>query len=74
MRRCLLPELANGPHVDALVEALGLTAELSFEQSLDEIAAKPRFRPPPDAREGVAAFRDKRAAAFNAWLGSSQEK
>ena len=67
----LATELANGPQVSMrlLKRSVYNAAELSFEQALDEIAAKTAISDHhPDAREGVAAFRDKRAAAFNAWL------
>jgi 2-(1,2-epoxy-1,2-dihydrophenyl)acetyl-CoA isomerase len=44
-------------------------AELTFEQSLDEIAAKTALSDHhPDVREGVAAFREKRKPRFNRWL------
>jgi 2-(1,2-epoxy-1,2-dihydrophenyl)acetyl-CoA isomerase len=44
-------------------------AELTWDQALDEIAAKTAVSDHhPDAREGVTAFRDKRAPRFNAWL------
>ena len=44
-------------------------AELGFEQALDEIAAKTAVSDHhPDAREGVAAFSEKRAPKFNQWL------
>ena len=43
--------------------------ELTWDQALDEIAAKTAVSDHhPDAREGVAAFRDKRTPKFNAWL------
>jgi 2-(1,2-epoxy-1,2-dihydrophenyl)acetyl-CoA isomerase len=64
-------ELANGPQVSMrlLKRSVYNAAELSFEQALDEIAAKTAISDHhPDAREGVAAFRDKRTASFNAWL------
>jgi 2-(1,2-epoxy-1,2-dihydrophenyl)acetyl-CoA isomerase len=67
----LATELANGPQVSMrlLKRSVYNAAELSFEQSLDEIAAKTAISDHhPDAREGVAAFRDKRSPAFNAWL------
>lgn len=67
----LARELADGPQVSMrlLKRSVYNAAELSFEQSLDEIAAKTAISDHhPDAREGVAAFRDKRAAQFNAWL------
>ena len=69
----LARELAEGPQVSMrlLKRSIYAAAELSFEQSLDEIAAKTAISDHhPDAREGVAAFRDKRAAKFNAWLES----
>ena len=41
-------------------------AELTFDQSLDEIAAKTAISDHhPDAREGVTAFREKRAPRGN---------
>jgi len=67
----LARELAEGPQVSMrlLKRSIYAAAELSFEQSLDEIAAKTAISDHhPDAREGVAAFRDKRSPAFNAWL------
>ena len=57
--------------IDAPAEALGFTTqrELSWSQSLDEIAAKTAISDHhPDAREGVAAFNEKRDATFNTWL------
>ena len=67
----LATELANGPQVSMrlLKRSVYNAAELSFEQALDEIASKTAVSDHhPDAREGVAAFRDKRSASFNAWL------
>ncbi|HEY6598498.1 MAG TPA: enoyl-CoA hydratase-related protein [Pseudomonadales bacterium] len=67
----LAKELANGPQVSMrlLKRSVYNAAELSFEHALDEIAAKTAISDHhPDAREGVAGFRDKRAPAFNAWL------
>jgi 2-(1,2-epoxy-1,2-dihydrophenyl)acetyl-CoA isomerase len=44
-------------------------AELTWEQSLDDIAARTAVSDHhPDAREGVTAFREKRPPAFNRWL------
>jgi len=67
----LATELANGPQVSMrlLKRSVYRAAELTFDQSLDEIAAKTAISDHhPDAREGVAAFREKRAPRFNAWL------
>ena len=67
----LATELANGPQVSMrlLKRSIYNAAELSWAQSLDEIAAKTAISDHhPDAREGVVAFREKRKATFNAWL------
>ncbi len=67
----LARELADGPQVSMrfLKRSIYNACELGFEQSLDEIAAKTAVSDHhPDAREGVAAFREKRAAKFNQWL------
>ena len=64
-------ELANGPQVSMrlLKRSVYLAAELSFEQSCDEIASKTAISDHhPDTREGVSAFREKRTAVFNEWL------
>ncbi|MEM7096651.1 MAG: enoyl-CoA hydratase/isomerase family protein [Pseudomonadota bacterium] len=64
-------ELANGPQVSMrlLKRSIYNAAELSWEQSLDEIAAKTAISDHhPDAKEGVGAFHDKRTATFNDWL------
>ncbi len=70
----LATELANGPQVSMrlLKRSIYNAAELSWEQSLDEIAAKTGISDHhPDAREGVRAFHEKRAATFNDWLKPS---
>jgi len=67
----LARELAEGPQVAMrmLKRSLYNAAELTFPQSLDEIAAKTAVVDHhPDAGEGKAAFMEKRAAKFNAWL------
>jgi len=67
----LARELAAGPQVSMrlLKRSIYSAAELTWEQSLDEIAAKtPIGDHHPDAREGIAAFREKRAPKFNRWL------
>ena len=67
----LATEFANGPQVSMrlLKRSVYNAAELSWEQSLDEIAAKTGISDHhPDAREGVRAFHEKRQAKFNDWL------
>ena len=67
----LATELANGPQVSMrlLKRSIYNAAEMSWEQSLDEIAAKTGISDHhPDAREGVSAFHEKRTAKFNDWL------
>jgi 2-(1,2-epoxy-1,2-dihydrophenyl)acetyl-CoA isomerase len=64
----LARELAEGPQVAMrmLKRSIYNAAEMSFAHSLDDIAAKTAVTDHhPDAREGVAAFRDKRTARFN---------
>ena len=58
----LAEELANGPQVAMrlLKRSIYNAYEMSFEQSLDEIAAKTAVSDHhPDAREGGTAFRRK---------------
>jgi 2-(1,2-epoxy-1,2-dihydrophenyl)acetyl-CoA isomerase len=72
----LARELANGPQVAQrlLKRSLYNATELSFMQSLDEIAAKTAVSDHhPDSREGVAAFREKRTPRFNQWLEGPAE-
>ena len=67
----LARELAEGPQVSMrlLKRSIYNAAELSFAQSLDEIASKTAITDHhPDAREGVASFTEKRPPRFNAWL------
>jgi 2-(1,2-epoxy-1,2-dihydrophenyl)acetyl-CoA isomerase len=67
----LARELAEGPQVAMrlLKRSLYNATELTFAQALDEIAAKTAISDHhPDAREGVASFREKRAPRFNRWL------
>ena len=67
----LAEELARGPQVSMrlLKRSIYNAAQLSFEQSLDEIASKTAISDHhPDAREGASAFAEKREAQFNAWL------
>jgi 2-(1,2-epoxy-1,2-dihydrophenyl)acetyl-CoA isomerase len=67
----LANELAEGPQVSMrlLKRSIYNAAELSFPQSLDEIASKTAISDHhPDAREGGKAFAEKREPVFNAWL------
>jgi 2-(1,2-epoxy-1,2-dihydrophenyl)acetyl-CoA isomerase len=67
----LAGELARGPQVSMrlLKRSIYNAAQLSFEQSLDEIAAKTAISDHhPDAREGGRAFAEKREPRFNSWL------
>jgi len=67
----LARELAAGPQVAMrlLKRSIYNAAELSFPQALDEIAAKTAISDHhPDAREGGAAFLQKRTPRFNRWL------
>ena len=67
----LARELADGPQVAMrlLKRSLYNAAQLTFELACDEIAAKTAISDHhPDAREGVRAFREKRAPRFNRWL------
>lgn len=67
----LAQEMAEGPQVAIrfLKRSIYNAYDLSFEQSMDEIAAKTAVSDHhPDAREGGLAFREKRQPRFNAWL------
>lgn len=64
-------ELAAGPQVALrlLKRSVYNAAEQTFSQALDDIAAKTAISDHhADAREGVAAFREKRTPKFNAWI------
>lgn len=64
----LARELADGPQaaMRMLKRSVYNAAEMPLLQSLDEIAAKTAVTDHhPDAREGVAAFREKRQPRFN---------
>lgn len=67
----LARELANGPQVAMrmLKRSIYNAAEMTFAQSLDEIAAKTAVSDHhPDAVEGMRAFQEKRTPKFNQWL------
>lgn len=67
----LAREFADGPQVSMrlLKRTIYNAAEMTFAHALDDIAAKTAISDHhPDAREGVAAFRDKRQPRFNQWL------
>ena len=71
----LARELADGPQVAMrlLKRSIYNAAELTFEQACDEIAGKTAVVDyHPDSRDGVAAFKEKRAPKFNAWLEEDQ--
>ncbi len=64
----LATELANGPQaaMRMLKRSIHLAAELTWQQSLDEIAAKTAVTDHlSDAAEGVRAFAEKRAPRFS---------
>ena len=67
----LARELALGPQVAMrlLKRSLYNAAEMPMLQAFDDIAGKTGISDHhPDAREGVASFREKREPKFNAWL------
>ena len=67
----LARELAAGPQVAMrlLKRSIYNAGELTFAQALDEIASKTAVSDHhADAREGIAAFQQKRAPRFNRWL------
>ena len=71
----LAKDIANGPQVAQrlLKRSIYNAADMIFEQSLDEIAAKTAISDHhPDAKEGALAFREKREPKFNAWLDSGE--
>ncbi len=64
-------EMARGPQVAMrmLKRSVYNAYQMTWEQSLDEIAAKTAVTDHhPDVREGTSAFREHREPKFNAWL------
>jgi 2-(1,2-epoxy-1,2-dihydrophenyl)acetyl-CoA isomerase len=75
--QALAEELANGPQVAMrmLKRSVYNAADQSWHAALDDIAARTAITDHhPDTREGVAAFREKRAPHFNAWLERGPER
>jgi 2-(1,2-epoxy-1,2-dihydrophenyl)acetyl-CoA isomerase len=71
----LARELAEGPQVAMrlLKRSVYNASRLTLEQAMDEIAAKTAFSDHhPDAREGIASFREKRRPRFNRWIEELQ--
>jgi 2-(1,2-epoxy-1,2-dihydrophenyl)acetyl-CoA isomerase len=67
----LATELAEGPQVAMrlLKKAVYNAGQMSMRDAFDDIATKTAVTDfHPDAREGVAAFREKRKPRFNQWL------
>ena len=67
----LARELAEGPQVAMrlLKRSVYNAAEMNLLEAFDDIATKTAISDHhPDSREGIAAFRDKRAPKFNQWL------
>jgi len=67
----LATELATGPQIAMrmLKRSIYQAGELTWSQSLDEIAAKTAITDHlPDAKEGGRSFVEKREPAFNDWL------
>ena len=67
----LARQMAEGPQVAMrlLKRTVYNAAEMNWLQSLDDIAGKTAVNDHhPDAEEGIASFREKRAPKFNKWL------
>jgi 2-(1,2-epoxy-1,2-dihydrophenyl)acetyl-CoA isomerase len=75
--QALAEELAHGPQVAMrmLKRSVYNAADQTWDAALDDIATRTAITDHhPDTREGVAAFREKRAPSFNAWLQRSRER
>ena len=73
----LAVELATGPQIAMrlLKRSIYLATELTWEQSLDEIASKTAITDHhADAQEGGKAFLEKRQPVFNAWLTALEDR
>lgn len=69
--RDLARELANGPQtaIRLLKRSIYASAELTFEQACDDIATKTAITDHhADAKEGIAAFVEKRPPIFNSMI------
>ena len=69
----LASELSQGPQVAMrlLKRSVYNAWEMNMAEAFDDIATKTAISDHhPDAREGIAAFREKRAPHFNQWLES----
>lgn len=67
----LAVELANGPQVSMrlLKRTIYNAAEMTLAHAFDDIAAKTAISDHhPDAREGIAAWRERREPNFNQWI------
>jgi 2-(1,2-epoxy-1,2-dihydrophenyl)acetyl-CoA isomerase len=67
----LARDMASGPQVAMrlLKRSIYNAADMNWLQALDDIAGKTAVTDHhPDAREGVASFKEKRKPQFNAWL------
>ena len=71
----LAQELAEGPQVAMrmLKRSLYVAADSSFTQALEDIAVRTAVTDHhPDARDGGASFRERRAPVFNRWLETGE--
>jgi enoyl-CoA hydratase/carnithine racemase len=67
----LAHELADAPQVALRMvkRSLYVAAEVNYAQAMEDIAVRTCMTDyHEDAHEGIAAFREKRKAAYNAWM------